>query len=104
MGSDPYALLTALGVVLLLALVMRWVFRPSRRHPITTRPVDAAASADLGLLTVIVAGVDRHGALRRRALLGDAGIRSSMSRRRDGLLDVLVFRTDADAARLLLDS
>ena len=37
-----------------------------------------------------------------RATLGDAGIRSSMSRRRDGELDVLVFRADLDRARALL--
>jgi hypothetical protein len=35
-------------------------------------------------------------------VLGEAGIRSSMSRRRDGLLDVLVFHRDADSARILL--
>ena len=39
----------------------------------------------------------------RRATLGEADIRSSMSKRRDGLLDVLVFHGDADRARLLLD-
>ena len=35
-------------------------------------------------------------------MLGEAGIRSSMSKRRDGMLDVLVFHGDADAARILL--
>jgi hypothetical protein len=100
-GNDPYALLIALGVVLVLAVVLRWVFRPSlpRRNSL---PVDAAESPDLGLLTVIVAGVDGAEATRRRAVLGEAGIRSSVSRRHDGSLDVLVFHADAAAARILL--
>jgi hypothetical protein len=102
-GTDPYAVLIALGVVFLLAFVLRWVFRPSfpqRRN----RPVDAAESPNLGLLTVVRSGIDRAEALRERAVLGEAGIRSSMSRRRDGSLDVLVFHADADAARILLGS
>jgi hypothetical protein len=100
-GNDPSATLIALGAVLVLALVMRWVFRPSRPRP-ASRPVDASESTDLGLLTVIVSGVDRAEAMRRRAVLGGAGIRSSMSKRRDGALDVLVFHADADTARILL--
>jgi hypothetical protein len=100
-GNDPSAALIALGAVLVLILVMRWAFRPSRPRS-AGRPVDASDSPDLGLLTVIVSGVDRQEAMRRRARLGDAGIRSSMSRRRDGTLDVLVFHGDAEAARTLL--
>jgi hypothetical protein len=100
-SNDPSAAGIAIAVVLLLGLVLRWVFRPSRRR-VVTRPVDAAESDNLGLLTVITAGVDRQEALRRRAVLGDQGIRSSMSRRRDGSLDVLVFHADADRARILL--
>jgi hypothetical protein len=100
-GNDPSALITALVVVLVLVLVLRWVFRPSRPRQ-GVRPVDAAESAELGLLTVVVAGLDRQEALRQRARLQDAKIRSSMSRRRDGRFDVLVFHADADAARLLL--
>jgi hypothetical protein len=100
-GNDPYAVLTAIGVVFALSFVLRWVFRPSRPRP-TTLPPDAAESPDLGLLTVIVSGVDRGEAMRRRAALGDAGIRSSMSRRRGGDFDVLVFRADAEAARIVL--
>ena len=92
----------ALVVVLVLGLALRWVFKPSRPRQFT-RPVDAAESPNLGLLTVIVRGVDRQAAMSRRATLGEAGIRSSMSKRRDGLLDVLVFHGDADAARVLLD-
>lgn len=92
--------LVALIVIAGLALVMRWVFRPSRRSH--ARLLDAAQSADLGLLAVVVAGISRRDALRDRALLSDAGIRSSLSRRSDGAMDVLVFRDDAERARALL--
>ncbi len=101
MGNNPSAGIIAVVVILLLVLVTRWVFRPSRPRGIT-RPVDAADSPNLGLLTVIVSGLTKQEALERRAVLGEAGIRSSMSKRRDGLLDVLVFHGDADAARVLL--
>ena len=101
MGNDPRSGLVALLVVLLLGLVLRWVFRPSRPR-LGRRPVDAAESPDLGLLTVVVSGLPRQTALARRATLGEAGIRSSMSRRRDGTMDVLVFHADVDRARMLL--
>jgi hypothetical protein len=100
-GNDPSAILIAVGTVFALSFVLRWVFRPSRPRP-TTLPPDASESPDLGLLTVIVSGVDRNEALHRRAALGEAGIRSSMSRRRDGTFDVLVFHGDAHAARIVL--
>jgi hypothetical protein len=100
-GNDPSAIIVAVVVILLLSLVMRWVFRPSRPRA-AVRPVDAAESPDLGLLTVIESGLDRQTALERRAVLGEAGIRSSMSKRRDGRLDVLVFHGDANRARTLL--
>ena len=101
MGNNPGALFVALLVIMALALVMRWWFRPSRPRP-ATRPVDAADSFELGLLTVIVCGLDRQAALAHRAVLGDSRIRSSMSRRRDGRYDVLVFAGDANRARILL--
>ncbi|MDT4911767.1 MAG: hypothetical protein QOC66_895 [Pseudonocardiales bacterium] len=101
MGNDPSAALIALGAVLLLILVLRWVFRPSRPRT-GAALVDAAESPDLGLLTVVVTGVDRTEAMRLRTVLGEAGIRSSMSKRRDGALDVLVFHGDAQSARILL--
>jgi hypothetical protein len=100
-GNDPSAALIALGTVLLLILVLRWVFRPSRPRS-GARMVDAAESPNLGLLTVVAPAVDRAEAMRLRAVLGEAGIRSSMSKRRDGALDVLVFHGDAQTARILL--
>ena len=102
MVNDPSAILIAVAVILLLGLITRWIFRPARRGPIRM-PVDASDSPDLGLLTVVATGLSRPDALHRRAVLGEADIRSSMSRRRDGRLDVLVFHADADRARVLLD-
>lgn len=101
--NDVSSGVIALLMVGVLALIMRWVFRPSRPSR-AVRPRDAADAADLGLLTVIGTGLTRTDALRGRALLGDAGIRSSMSRRRDGTMDVLVFHGDAERARSLLGS
>ena len=101
MGNDPSVLFIAVAVVLLLGLVLRWVFAPSRPR-LGRRPLDAAASAELGLLTVVTPDVERQEALRRRAVLQEAGIRSSMSRRGDGHYDVLVFSGDAVAAQARL--
>jgi hypothetical protein len=93
--------ITALIAVGLLALITRWVFgSPRRRRGL---PVDAAESAELGLLTVVVSAVPRADALAQRAMLGESGIRSSMSRRRDGTMDVLVFHGDVERARSLLN-
>jgi hypothetical protein len=100
-GSNASAVLISLAVILLLALVMRWVFKPSRPRP-SELPVNASDAPNLGLLTVVSTRVTRHEAMMRRATLGEAGIRSSMSKRRDGTHDILVFNADADAARLLL--
>jgi hypothetical protein len=98
--DDLPATVTVLAVAGGLAATTRWVFRPSR--PRSAPPVDASDAGDLGLLRVIATGVPRREAMLRRARLGDAGIRSSMSRRRDGTMDVLVFSADADRARSLL--
>jgi hypothetical protein len=100
-GDDLSAMIVAVVVVLLLALLMRWVFKPSHRSGDGSR-IDASESAELGLLDVVATGLPRPEALQARATLGDAGLRSSMSRRRDGNLDVLVFRADAEKARQLL--
>jgi hypothetical protein len=82
---------------------MRWVFAPSRprRGPLR-RPDDASDATELGLLTVISVALPRADALRLRARFAEANIRSSMSRRRDGRYDVLVFDTDVERARLVL--
>jgi hypothetical protein len=93
-------MVTALVVVLLLGFVLRWVFGTPRQ---SRRIYDATDAPDLGLLTVVASRLGRQDALARRAELQAAGIRSSMSRRRDGTQDVLVFNSDADRARTVLN-
>jgi hypothetical protein len=93
---------TVLVVLLALVLVMRWVFAPPARRR-RARPVDAAESSELGLLRVIASELPRSEAMRRRTILGEDGIRSSMSGRSDGRYDVLVFHADVDRARSLLE-
>src|SRR3954469_8524717 len=100
MGADLPTLLTVLIVLCVLILVMRWIFTPSRRR--YGRPVDAAESTDLGMLDVIAADLARDDAMQMRAKLGEAGIRTSISRRRNGDVDVLVFHDDAARARAVL--
>ncbi len=101
MTNNISDLVIALAVVVLIGLAMRWAFRSSR--PPTGPLVDASDSADLGLLQVIASGLSRPAAMNLRAELGEAEIRSSMSHRRNGGFDVLVFRTDLDRAHKLLD-
>ncbi len=101
MTSDLSGVVIAFVVVGLLALLMRWIFRPSR--PRGSGPlIDASESRELGLLDVVASGLPRAAAVTARATLGAAGIRSSMSRKRNGNVDVLVFQVDADRARELL--
>jgi hypothetical protein len=94
-------LVVALVVVGLLILTTRWVFRPSRPNVEPRRPPDASDGA-IGLLTVVLSGVPKPDVDARRAVLTDAGIRSSISNRRDGTVDVLVFAADAESARIVL--
>jgi hypothetical protein len=99
-GADLPTLVLLLVVLTLLLIVMRWTFRSSR--PSSGRPADAADSPDLGMLHVIVSDIARAEAMQLRAKLGEAGIRTSMSRRRNGTMDVLVFHDDAEQARAVL--
>lgn len=97
--NDVSGLVVALIVVCGLGLILRWTFKPSRPR---TGLIPDSEFADLGLLDVVAAGQSRMEALQMRATLGDAGIRSSMSRRHNGNVDVLVFHADLDRARELL--
>lgn len=94
---EVWAQLTALAAAGLLVLIMRWVFRPSR--PRTGAVPDASDARELGLLSVIATGLPRTEANRQRALLDHEGVRASVSRRRDGTADLLVFSTDVERAQ-----
>lgn len=89
-------LLAAVGII----LTMRWVFAPSRPRP--KGRAASAATGDYGLLEPLAVALGRSSANSVRATLGDAGIRSSLSVRRDGRADVMVFRADLERARALL--
>jgi hypothetical protein len=98
MGDDLSAVVIAFVALLVLIALMRWIFTPS--HPRGHGPlVDAGDSTDLGLLSVVASGLPRTVALEVRSALGAAGIRASMSRRRNGDVDVLVFQSDVERAR-----
>lgn len=87
--------LTLVGVVLgLLVLFMRWGFGTgSGRRP---RP-----PADEGLLVTVATLTRRESALALRAVLSDAGIRSTVRFPAAYRAEVLVFREDAGRARAL---
>ncbi|RBY84030.1 hypothetical protein [Blastococcus sp. TF02A-26] len=84
------------AVLALLALFMRWAFGTgdSRRR----RP---AAPSDDGLLLRVATASSRESALALRAVLSDAGIRSTVRSPAPHRVEVLVFPEDAERARSL---
>lgn len=96
-AGDSYIVgpLVALVVVAALGLVLRWAYGSSRR----AQPPPARESADFGLLreVAVVGNDDTANALR--ALLSDAGIRSTKAPMDHGSVRVLVFASDLDRAR-----
>ena len=88
----------ALVVVLLLMLFMRWAFGSGTRRE---RP---APAPDDGLLTRIATLSQRESAQALRAVLSDAGIRSTSRVRAARRIEVLVFPEDAARARTLAAS
>jgi len=101
MGFDLGVLAWAAVLIMLLVLIMRWVFAPSGRAH-TGRP-RIGSEADLGLLEPVLAATPRSNALRVRNLLSEQGIRCSVSRRDRDVYDVLVFHSDIDRARRLVE-
>lgn len=86
-------------VLALLAVFMRWAFgsgSPRRRR--VPKPVDD------GLLTRIATLSRRESALALRAVLSDAGIRSTIRYPDERRAVVLVFPEDAERARALATS
>ncbi|MGY1769724.1 hypothetical protein [Blastococcus sp. SYSU D00813] len=92
----PAGPVVVFAVLALLALFMRWAFgnggTQSRRRP---------APADDGLLTRVATASSRESALALRAVLSDAGIRSTVRFPAPHRAEVLVFREDAERAREL---
>ena len=86
--------IAAVAAVVGLALFMRWALRHRLRPP-----APAARPAEDGLLTLIATLSRRESALALRAVLSDAGIRSTIRVPAPHRADVLVFPEDADRAR-----
>ena len=88
--------LIAVAVVLGLALFARWAFGTGygRQRP-------QPSPAEDGLLTLIATLSRRESALALRAVLSDAGIRSTIRVPTPHRADVLVFPEDAERARRL---
>jgi hypothetical protein len=100
-GSLHYAVgpVVAVVVLILLGLFMRWAFGTGygrRRRP--------PAPVDDGLLTRIATLSRGESALALRAVLSDAGIRSTIRYPDERRAVVLVFPEDADRARALAAS
>jgi hypothetical protein len=88
--------LIAVAAVVLLAFFMRWAFGTGYGHD---RPREVPA--DEGLLTLIATLSRQESALALRAVLSDAGIRSTIRVPAPHRADVLVFPEDAERARAL---
>jgi hypothetical protein len=99
-GSLHFAVGPAIAFVVLavLALFMRWAFGTGYGRGRTRPP------ADDGLLTLVATLSRRESALALRAVLSDAGIRSTVRCPAPNRADVLVFPEDADRARTLAAS
>ncbi len=89
----------AFAVLALLAVFMRWAFGTGYGRDTVRRP--ATPPADDGLLTLVATLSRRESALALRAVLSDAGIRSTVRCPAPHRADVLVFPEDADRARSL---
>jgi hypothetical protein len=88
--------LIAAAVVIGLAFFMRWAF--GKGYSLQRPP---AVPAEDGLLTLIATLSRRESALALRAVLSDAGIRSTIRVPAPHRADVLVFPEDAERARAL---
>jgi hypothetical protein len=97
-GSLHFLVGPAIAFVMLglLAFFMRWAFgRGYGRQPPPETP------AEDGLLTLVATLSRRESALALRAVLSDAGIRSTVRVPAPHRADVLVFPEDAERARTL---
>lgn len=90
----PIIAVAALAVIV---LICRWVFSTDRPTP------SATERYDYGLLVAVTAVRTLDDAQMLRGVLGDAGIRSTVTQAPDGF-SVLVFRADAERARGLVRS
>ena len=98
-GSLHYAVgpVIVFVVLVLMGLFMRWAFGSGGSSRRRTRP----AAGDEGLLTKVATLSSRQTALSLRAVLSDAGIRSTLRSTTPNRTTILVFPEDAPRAREL---
>jgi hypothetical protein len=103
-STSHFATGPVVGIVLVVALAMlsRWIFGTGRRRTAARAVVPPGVRVDNGLLRPVADLPDRGAASALRAVLSDAGIRSTIGVRRDGRVQVLVFPDDEDRARRLV--
>jgi hypothetical protein len=93
----------AIALVCLLAVLAKWVFGNGKKRTAVARSVaSSGAPIDHGLLRSVAELPDRPAAMALRAVLSDAGIRSTFGVRRDGRVQLLVFPDDEERARTLV--
>ena len=92
----------AIVVVAALAMLSKWVFGTGRRRTAARSLVPPGVQVDTGLLRSVAELPDRAAAAALRAVLSEAGIRSTIGVRRDGRVQVLVFPDDEERARKLV--
>jgi hypothetical protein len=92
----------AIVLVALLAMLSKWIFGTGRHRTAARHLTDPAVQIDSGLLRSVAELPDRPAAAALRAVLSDAGIRSTVGVRRDGRVQVLVFPDDEERARRLV--
>jgi len=92
----------AIVVVAALAMLSKWIFGTGRRRVAARSVVRPGVQVDNGLLRSVADLPDRSAAAALRAVLSDAGIRSTIGVRRDGRVQVLVFPDDEERARKLV--
>ncbi|SDX65542.1 hypothetical protein SAMN05661080_00700 [Modestobacter sp. DSM 44400] len=99
-GSLHYAVGPVIAAIMvgLIALFLRWAFSYSTGSG--GRPGPGPGSGE-GLLTPVASLTRRESALALRAVLSDAGIRSTLREPAPHRTDVLVFLEDAERARTL---
>jgi hypothetical protein len=90
---DPVIALVAVG---LLAILLRWTFRPRRTSWV------GRARGDTGLLRPVAVVDTRADANALRALLSDANVRSTIDAGPDGRIRLLVFAEDTERAQAVV--
>jgi len=100
------SLLVAVGAIVVLMLICRWVFSTGHRDERTARRLEKLRSqGDYGLLVPVATVRTEDDAVLLRGVLRDAGIRGTVADgEQPGERVVLVFRADAERARSLVAS